>query len=100
MWKVLQTRHATVENKYLMPKQLIEKLTKYKKLGSPINKTSRKKIQPKTINLSKRYLTKFQISLLTKGPKFCPAKKGNVFEIKSDTKEFTRKLKRSKILGN
>ena len=32
------------------------------------------------------------ISLLTKGPKFCPTTKGNVFDIKSDTKEFTRKL--------
>ena len=51
------------------------------------------KIQPKIINLSKRHLTKFQISLLTKGPKFCPTTKGNVFDIKSDTKGFTRKLK-------
>ena len=33
MWKVLQTRHPTVENKHLMSKQLIEKLTKYKKTG-------------------------------------------------------------------
>ena len=30
-WKVLQTRHATVENKLVMSRQLIEKLTKYKK---------------------------------------------------------------------
>ena len=93
MWKVLQTRHATVENKDLMSKQLIEKLTKYKKLGSPTNETSRKKIQSKIINLSKRHLTKIQISLSTKEPKFCPTTKGNVFDIKSDTKEFTRKLK-------
>ena len=44
------------------------------------------------MNLAKRHLTKFLISLLTKGPKFCPTTKGNVFDIKSDTKEFTRKL--------
>ena len=50
-------------------------------------------MQPKIINLSKRHLTKLQTSLLTKGPKFCPTTKGNVFDIKSDTKEFTRKLK-------
>ena len=33
------------------------------------------------------------MSLLTKGPKFCPKTKGNVLDIKYDTKEFTRKLK-------
>ena len=34
IWKVLQTRHATEEKKkHLMSKQLIEKLTKYKKTG-------------------------------------------------------------------
>ena len=33
IWKVLQTRHATVENKLVISKQLIEKLTKYKKAG-------------------------------------------------------------------
>ena len=64
-----------------------------KKLGSPTNKTSREKIQPNIINLSKRHFTKFQISLLTKEPKFCPTAKGNVFDIKSDTKKITRKLK-------
>ena len=38
--------------------------------------------------------------MLTKGPKFCPTTKGNVFGIKTDTKEFTRKLKlREKFLG-
>ena len=47
----------------------------------------------KVINISKRSLTLGQISLLTKGPKFCPTKNGNYLEIKSDTKAFTRKLK-------
>ena len=52
------------------------------------------------INFSKRNLTKFQISFLTKEPKFCPTTKENVFGIKSDTKEFTRKLKlREKFWG-
>ena len=31
IWKVLHTRQATVENKLVMTKQLIEKLTKHKK---------------------------------------------------------------------
>ena len=50
-------------------------------------------MKPKTINLSKRHPTKFQILLLTKRPKFRPTTKGNVLDIKSGTKEVTRKLK-------
>ena len=34
-----------------------------------------------------------QISLLEKGPKFCPTAKGNFLHKKTDTLEFTRKLK-------
>ena len=77
-----------------MSKQVIEKLTKLtSNLESPTNETSREKIQLKIKNLSKCHPTKFQILLLTKGPKFCPTTKGNVFDIKSDIKEFTRKVK-------
>lgn len=50
-------------------------------------------IKPKLINLSRRNLTHAEISLLSKGPKFCPTTKGNFLEIKADVKEFTRKLK-------
>ena len=50
-------------------------------------------MKPKTINLSKHHPTKFQILLLTKRPKFRPTTKGNVLDIKSDTKKVTRKLK-------
>ena len=58
-------------------------------------------MKPKTINLSKRHPTKFLILLLTKRPKFCPTTKGNVLDIKSDTKEVTRKLKmRERFWGN
>ena len=77
-----------------MSKQVIEKLTKLTcNLESPTNETSREKIQLKIKNLSKCHPTKFQILLLTKGPKFCPTTKGNVFDIKSDIKEFIRKVK-------
>ena len=56
-------------------------------------------MQPYIINLPKRQLTKSQI-LSLKGPKFCPTTKGNVFDIKFDSKEFTRKLKlRERFLG-
>ena len=33
IWKVLQTIHAPVQNKLVMSKEVIEKLTKYKKTG-------------------------------------------------------------------
>ena len=38
-------------------------------------------------------MTEPQKSLLAKGPKFCPSTKGNYLDIKTDIKEFTRKLK-------
>ena len=34
-----------------------------------------------------------QVSLLTKGPKFCPTTKGNYLHTKADSQNFTRKLK-------
>ena len=43
--------------------------------------------------MSKRRFHLGQISLMTRGPKFCPTKNGNFLEIKSDTSAFTRKLK-------
>ena len=52
------------------------------------------------INISKRHLTRAQISLLTKGPKFCPTKNGNFLQIKSDTKAFIRKLKLMEAFHN
>ena len=52
------------------------------KLESLTNEISRKKIQPNIINLPKRHLTKFQILLLTKGPKVWPTTTGHVFGIK------------------
>lgn len=45
------------------------------------------------MNISSKFLTKSQISLLTKGPSFCPSTSGNYFELKADISEFNRKLK-------
>ena len=44
------------------------------------------------MNLSKTTLTRQQIKLLTRGPKFCPTTKGNFFDFKNDTKNFTKRL--------
>ena len=38
-------------------------------------------------------MTKSQISLLTKGPKFCPKTNGSFLKVKADTKNFTRTIK-------
>ena len=100
IWKVLQTTHAQVEKKLVKSKQVIEKLTKYKKTGIANQQNILRIDTTWIINLSKRHLTKFQISFLTKEPKFRPTTKGNVFDIKPDAKEFTRKLKlREKFWG-
>ena len=48
---------------------------------------------PKVLNLSKTTLTRSQISLLCKGPKFCPSTHGNFIDIKADSRDFSRKLK-------
>ena len=50
-------------------------------------------VQPKILNISKRPLNKDEISVLLKGPKFCPTTGGNYINIKADIKDFTRKLK-------
>ena len=51
------------------------------------------KIQPKILNLSKFPLRDVHVNLLSKRPKFCPTTKGSNLNLKSDFKEFTRKLK-------
>ena len=48
--------------------------------------------RPTIINISGRPLTPGQISLLSKGPKYCPTTKDNYINVKADIKEFTRKL--------
>ena len=62
----------------------MEKLRKYKKLVLLNNETSREKIKPKIINLSKCQLNT---------RKSCSTTNGNVFDIRSDTTEFSSKLK-------
>ena len=38
-------------------------------------------------------MNKHQVSLLVRGPKFCPSTRGNFLHAKADTHDFTRKLK-------
>lgn len=53
----------------------------------------RKITKPKIVNLSSRDLTKDEIDILTKGPKFCPSTPGSYLEVKADIAELTRKMK-------
>ena len=100
--KILQIRHTAVENKLVMSKKLIEKLTKYKTKNKKNwdcqpTKHCKKRYNLRSSTYQNATLTKFQVLLLTKGPKFCPTTKRNVFDIKSDTKELARKLKMREI---
>ena len=48
---------------------------------------------PKVVNLSSKILTEPQVSLLLKGLKFTPTPRSNQIELKTDIKEFCRKLR-------
>ena len=61
----------------------------FKKRGGPDANTTKVKV----INLSGRHLTKDEISLLMKGPTFCPSTSGSYLDSKAEIAEFTRKLK-------
>jgi hypothetical protein len=58
------------------------------------------RIDPKVINLSNRMLTKSEIKLLIKGLKFTLTPKSNHKELKTDSKEYTRKLRLVEIFHN
>ncbi len=49
-------------------------------------------IKPKILNLSKHKLTPGQVSLLCRGPKFCPTTKGNLTDVCGDNYAFARRL--------
>ena len=55
--------------------------------------TTQQKVQPKIINLSTLTLSQFHLKLLSHGTKFAPVTKGNYFDAKKCTEEFTRKIK-------
>ena len=44
------------------------------------------------MNFSQTDFTKPQIKFLARGPKFCPTTKGNFFDFKNDTRNFTKRL--------
>jgi hypothetical protein len=51
----------------------------------------------KVLNLSKRELTPGQVSLLVRGPKFCPTTKGNATDFCGDSYAFGRRLELHEI---
>lgn len=54
---------------------------------------TQKTIEPKIINISTRELSNEEIKLLKRGLKFTPTPKSNTTELKTDIKEFGRKLR-------
>ena len=77
-----------------------QKIDNVQKNELSTKETLKERMQPKIINLSKHQFTKFQISLLTKRPKFCPTTKENAFDIKFDAKAFSMKFKLREIFEN
>lgn len=57
-----------------------------------------KHVNPKVINLSRKQLTEFEIKLLSKGLKCTPTPNDNKQELKTDLKEYTRKLRSTEYL--
>ena len=70
---------------------------KSKKPIQPIQQIQKKTISPKIINLSKYKLSKPELSLLRRGPKFTPTSKGNSLNLKSDIFDFTRRIQMQEI---
>ena len=54
-------------------------------------------IKPKVLNLSNHKLSEGQISLLARGPKFCPTTAGNVTDFCGDTYAFGRRMELREI---
>ena len=54
-------------------------------------------VKPKVLNLSKHKLTQNQVTLLARGPKFCPTTVGNATEFCGDTYAFGRRLELREI---
>ena len=50
-------------------------------------------MQPKIINISSITLSKYHLKLLSHGTKFTPTQKGNYFDAKKFTEDFTRRIK-------
>ena len=57
-------------------------------------------IKPKILNLSDHKLTSGQVSLLFRGPKFCPTTEGNATDFCGDNYAFGRKLEIHEIFFN
>ena len=72
-------------------------IQKSKKPIQPIQQIKKKTISPKIINLSKYKLSKPELSLLRRGPKFTPTSKGNSLNLKSDIFDFTRRIQMQEL---
>ena len=68
------------------------KLIQHDQSFKPIEST-----KVKVLNLSKRELTPGQVSLLVRGPKFCPTTKGNATDFCGDSYAFGRRLELHEI---
>ena len=68
-----------------------------KKPIQPIQQIQKKSISPKIINSLKYKLSKPELSLLRRGPKFTPTSKGKSLNLKSNFFDFTRCIQMHKL---
>ena len=80
---------------------MINLITSSQRTSGAITINLKKKIlSPKIINLSSYTLSRLQLLLLNRGPKFTPTTKSNHFIFKGDFKKFTRRLQIKEIFND
>ena len=63
-------------------------------------KSQQEIVQPKIFNLSKRTLSRYQVNILIRGLKFTPTPERNIIQLKSDIRNYTRKLRLTEFFHN
>ena len=82
-------------------KTLLKQKNNYKQVEEEKEVKSQQEIvQPKTFNLSKKTLSKYQVNILLRGLKFTPTPKRNTIQLKSDIHNYTRKLRLTEFFHN
>ena len=110
--KIIKDKHGGENKKYNKNSNYNDKENFFGRTLSDVNghasnqktpkppEAAQQKLQPKILNLSSVTLTQSHLKLLSHGTKFTPIAKGNYFDAKRCTEEFTEKLKKKFIYHN
>ena len=82
-------------------KTLLKQKSNYKQIEEEKEfKSQQEIVQPKTFNLSKKTLPRYQVNILLRGLKFTPTPKRNIVQLQSDIHNYTRKLRLTEFFHN